>query len=91
MPSHLFNSASDQAVIALFGIVLAGLCVRYWRITATILAALLLCAALIALSVIVDLHVIHEITGCLHRLGHLIAMPFTSVSGPMAAGRTRGG
>jgi hypothetical protein len=91
MPSHLlhsahFFSASDQALIALSGIVFTGLCVRYWRITLTILAALLLGAALIALSVVVDLHIIREITGYLHDLGHLIAKPFTSLSGAMAAG-----
>jgi hypothetical protein len=89
MPSHLFSSASDQAVIALFGIVFAGLCVRYWRIMRTILAALLLCAALIALSVIVDLRIIHEITGYLHHLGHHITMPFSPMPGATATALTR--
>jgi hypothetical protein len=72
MPIHLLHSASDQAVIALFGIVFTGLCVRYWRVTLAILAALLIGAALIALSVIVDLHMIHGIAGYLHKLGDII-------------------
>jgi hypothetical protein len=77
MPSHLINAGSDQVVIAFFAVIFTALCVRYWRITLAILGALLLGAALIALSVIVDLHIVHEITGYLHSLGRMITQPLS--------------
>jgi hypothetical protein len=85
MPSHLLHAGSDQAVIAFFAIIFTALCVRYWRITLTIVGALLLGAALIALSVIVDLHLIHEITSYLHSLGHLITQPLSWRPGGLTA------
>ncbi len=69
---HLLHSGGDQAITALLVLILGGLCARHWRITLAIIAALLIGAALIALSVIADFYMVREITGYLHRLGHLI-------------------
>ena len=68
MPIHHLHSDGGQA-IALFALIVAGICARYWRITLSIVAALLICCALIALSVITDLHVAHQVTMYLHALG----------------------
>ena len=61
MPNHLLHSDGGQA-IALFVFIVGGICVRYWRITLSIVAALFIGTALIALSVITDLHIAHQVT-----------------------------
>ena len=71
MPIHLLHSDGGQA-IALFALIVGGICVRYWQITLSIAAALLICAALIALSVITDLHIAHQITMYLRDLGRVV-------------------
>jgi len=68
MPIHLLHSDGGQA-IALFALIVGGICVRYWRIALSIVAALLICIALIALCVITDLHVAHQVTMYLRDLG----------------------
>jgi len=68
MPIHHLHSDGGQA-IALFALIVGGICARYWRITLSVVAALLICCALIALSVITDLHVAHQVTMYLRDLG----------------------
>jgi hypothetical protein len=68
MPIHLLHSDGGQA-LGLFALIAGGICVRYWRITLAIAAALLIGAALIALSVITDLHIAHQVTMHLRDLG----------------------
>src|ERR1700722_137467 len=70
MPIHLLHSDGGQA-FALFAIIIGGICVRYWRITLSIAAALLIGSALIALSVITDLHIAHQVTMYLRDLGRI--------------------
>jgi hypothetical protein len=71
MPAYLPHSGDDQA-IAVLGIGFLGLlCARYWRITLAIAAALLIGAGLVALNVILDLRVLHQVIGYLHELRHL--------------------
>jgi len=77
MPVHLFLSTDDQVVMAFFAVVFTGICVRYWRITLAVLAGLLIGAGLIALSVIIDLHIIHDITAYLHDVGHTLVRPLS--------------
>jgi hypothetical protein len=71
MPIHLLHSDGGQA-IALFAVIVGGICVRYWQITLSIMAALLIGTALIALSVITDLHIAHQVTMYLHDLGRVV-------------------
>jgi hypothetical protein len=71
MPIHLLHSDGGQA-IALLVIIVGGICVRYWRITLSIAAALLISTALIALSVVTDLHIAHEVTMYLRDLGRIV-------------------
>jgi hypothetical protein len=67
--SAYFPHTGDFQAIAFISIgFLAILCARYWRITLTILVALLIGAGLIALNVIVDLRVLHSVIGYLHDL-----------------------
>ena len=68
MPIHLLHSDGGQAT-ALLALIVGGICVRYWRITLSIAAALLIGTALIALSVITDLHIAHQVTTYLGDLG----------------------
>jgi hypothetical protein len=68
MPIHLLHSDGGQT-ITLFALIAGGICARYWRITLSIVAALLICTALIALSVITDLHLAHQVTMYLRALG----------------------
>jgi hypothetical protein len=70
MPNHLLHSDGGQA-IALLVLIVGGICVRYWRITLSVLAALLIGTALIALSVVTDLHIAHHVTVYLRDLGRL--------------------
>ena len=68
MPVYLPHSGDYQA-IALVGVGFLGLlCARYWRVTLTVVAALLISAGLIALNVIVDLRLLHLLLGYLHEL-----------------------
>jgi hypothetical protein len=69
MPIHLLHSDGGQAV-TLFALIVGGICARYWRITLSIVAALLICGALIALCVITDLHIAHQVSMYLRDLGH---------------------
>jgi hypothetical protein len=71
MPIHLLHSGDGQA-IALLVLIVSGICVRYWRITLSIAAALLICTAFIALSVITDLRITHEVTMYLRDLGRIV-------------------
>ena len=71
MPNHLLHSDGGQA-IALLALIVGGICVRYWRITLSIVAALFIGTALIALSVITDLHITHQVTLYLHDLGRIV-------------------
>jgi hypothetical protein len=71
MPIHLLHSDGGQA-FALFALVVGGICVRYWRIMLAIAAALLIGAALIALSVIADLHIAHQVSMYLRDLGRIV-------------------
>ena len=71
MPIHLLHSDGGQA-IALFAVIVGGICVRYWQITLSIMAALLIGAALIALSVLTDLHIAHQVTMYLRDLGRVV-------------------
>jgi hypothetical protein len=68
MPNHLLHSDGGQA-IALLVLIVSGICVRYWRITLSIVAALLIGGVLIGLSVITDLHIAHQVTMYLRDLG----------------------
>jgi multisubunit Na+/H+ antiporter MnhB subunit len=71
MPVHLLHAGNDQA-IALLVIIFGVLCVRRWRIARAIVTALLIGAGLIALTVTVDLYILHHITGYLGKLAHII-------------------
>jgi hypothetical protein len=71
MPIHLLHSDGGQAT-ALFVLIVGGICVRYWRIVLSIVAALLICAALIALCVITDLHIAHQVTMHLRDLRRIV-------------------
>jgi hypothetical protein len=71
MPIHLQHSGNDQAVAFLIAIALA-LLVKFWRIALTTFALLMIIAALILFSVILDLHVVQEVTTYLRNLVHLI-------------------
>jgi len=70
MPVHLLHSDGGQA-IALLVLIVGGICVRYWHIALSIAAALLIGTALIALSVITDLHIAHQVTTYLCDLGRI--------------------
>ena len=71
MPIHLLHSDGGQA-IALFALIVGGICVRFWQITLSILAALLIGAALIGLSVVTDLHIAHQVSMYLRDLGRTV-------------------
>jgi len=71
MPIHLLHSDGGQA-IALLVLIVGGICVRYWRITLSIAAALLIGTALIALGVITDLRIAHEVIMYLRDLGRIV-------------------
>ena len=71
MPNHLLHSDGGQT-IALLVLIVGGICVRYWRITLSIAAALLISTALIALSVVTDLHIAHQVTMYLRDLGRIV-------------------
>ena len=70
MPNHLLHSDGGQA-IALLALIVGGICVRYWRVVLSIAAALLIGSVLIALSVIADLHIAHQVTLYLRDLGRI--------------------
>jgi multisubunit Na+/H+ antiporter MnhB subunit len=71
MPVHLLLAGDDQAIVLLV-IIFGVLVVRRWRVTRAIVTALLIGAGLVALTVIVDLYILHQITGYLSKLGHII-------------------
>ncbi len=71
MPTHLLHSGNEQAIIFLGAIAVAVL-IRFWRIVLTGFALMLIVAALIVFSVILDLHVVHEVATYLRNLVHEI-------------------
>ena len=72
MPVYLPHSADSQAIAFLGVGFLVILCARYWRVTLAIVAALLIGAGLIALNVILDLRVLHQLIGFLGELRHVL-------------------
>ena len=71
MPTHLLHSGNEQAILFLGAIAVAVL-VRFWRIVLTTFALMLIVVALIVFSVILDLHVVHELAAYLRNLVHEI-------------------
>ena len=86
MPTHLLHSGNEQAIIFLGAIAVAVL-IRFWRIVLTGFAFMLIVAALIVFSVILDLHVVHEVAVYLRNLVHEL----TGLLGPCPAGVLAGG
>ena len=72
MPVHLPHSGNFQVIAVVGFIVLVVLCARFWRVTLTIVAALLIGAGLVALNIIVDLRLLHAAAGFLHWLGRVL-------------------
>ena len=71
MPTHLLHSGNEQVIIFLGAIAVAVL-IRFWRIVLTGFALMLIVAALIVFSVILDLHVVHGVATYLRNLVHEI-------------------
>jgi hypothetical protein len=71
MPVHLPHSGDDQAIVLLV-IIFCVLCARHWRVTRAIIVALLIGFGLIVLTVTVDLYILHQSTGFVIKLGHII-------------------
>ena len=86
MPTHLLHSGNEQA-IAFLAVIAVAVVVRFWRIVLTTMALMLIVAALIVFSVILDLHVVHEVATYLRNLIHEI----TGLPGPYPAGEEPAG
>ena len=71
MPTHLLHSGNQQA-IAFLTVIAVAVVVRFWRVVLTGFALMLIVAALIVFSVILDLHVVHEVATYLRNLVHEI-------------------
>lgn len=72
MPTHhLLHSGNEQAIFFL-AVIAAAVAIRFWRIVVTGFALTLIVAALIVFSVILDLHVVHEVATYLRNLVHEI-------------------
>jgi hypothetical protein len=71
VPTHLLHSGNEQAIAFLAAIAVA-VVIRFWRIVLTTFALMLIVAALIVFSVILDLHVVHEVATYLRNLVHEI-------------------
>ena len=84
MPTHLLHSGNEQAILFLGAIAVAVL-IRFWRIVLTTFAFMVIVAALIVFSVILDLHVVHEVAVYLRNLVHEI----TGLPRPYPAGTER--
>jgi hypothetical protein len=68
MPIHLPQTGDFQVVAVFSLVVLGALCARYWRATLAVAAAVLIVAGLIALNVVLDLRVLHQLAGYLHDI-----------------------
>ncbi|HTR92619.1 MAG TPA: hypothetical protein VMI73_12850 [Trebonia sp.] len=86
MPTHLLHSGNQQA-IAFLTVIAVAVVVRFWRVVLTGFALMLIVAALIVFSVILDLHVVHEVATYLRNLVHEL----TGLVGPCPAGVTPAG
>lgn len=71
MPTHLLHSGNEQAILFL-GAIAVAVVIRFWRIVLTTFALMLIVVALIVFSVILDLHVVHEVAAYLRNLVHEI-------------------
>jgi hypothetical protein len=71
MPTHILHSGNEQA-IAFLTVIAVAVVIRFWRIILTTFALMLIVAALIVFSVILDLHVVHEVATYLRNLVHEI-------------------
>ena len=71
MPTHLLHSGNAQA-IAFLGAIAVAVAIRFWRFVLTTFALLIIVAALIVFSVLLDLHVVHEVATYLRNLVHEI-------------------
>jgi hypothetical protein len=69
VPTHLLHSGNQQA-IAVLAVIAVAVVVRFWRIVLTTFTLLVIIAALIVFSVILDLHVVHEVANYLRNLVH---------------------
>jgi hypothetical protein len=69
MPTHLLHSGNEKAIAFLAAIAVA-VAIRFWRVVLTTFALMLIIAALIVFSVILDLHVVHEVATYLRSLVH---------------------
>jgi hypothetical protein len=68
MPIHLPHPG-DLQVVAVFSLVVLGaLCVRYWRATLAVATAMVIVAGLIALNVVLDLRILHQLGEYLHDI-----------------------
>ena len=72
MPTHLLHSGNEQA-IAFLAVIAVAVAIRFWHIVLTTFALLVIVAALIVFSVLLDLHVVHEVATYLRNLVHEIA------------------
>jgi hypothetical protein len=71
VPTHLLHSGNEQAIIFLSAIAVAVI-IKFWRIVLTGFTLMLIVAALIVFSVILDLHVVHEVATYVRNLVHSI-------------------
>jgi hypothetical protein len=93
VPTHLLHSGNEQAIIFLSAIAVAVI-IKFWRIVLTGFTLMLIVAALIVFSVILDLHVVHEVATYVRNLVHSITGLTTclkSEQGPYPAGITPAG
>ena len=86
MPTHLLHSGNEQAIAFLAAIAVA-VAIRFWHIVLTTFALMVIVAALIVFSVLLDLHVVHEVATYLRNLVHEI----TGLMRPCPAGVIAGG
>jgi hypothetical protein len=68
MPIHLPHPGDAQVVAVFSLVVLGALSARYWRVTLAIATTVLIAAGLIALNVILDIRVLHQLTEYLHDI-----------------------
>jgi hypothetical protein len=87
VPTHLLHSGNEQAILFL-GAIAVAVVIRFWRIVLTTFALMLIVVALIVFSVILDLHVVHEVAAYLRNLVHEITG--LAKARPAGAQRRRG-
>jgi hypothetical protein len=83
---HLLHSGNEQA-IAVLAVIAVAVVLRFWRIVLTTMVLMLIVVALIVFSVILDLHVVHEVATYLRNLVHEL----TGLGRPYPAGATPAG